>query len=202
MKHILERREWTRANSILIKEEAMSSIDKNNIDAILSASGYLSGSAPFEIAKIITKKEGWSATPNNGKGTRSYRNNNPGNLDGTDFKDIDPQVTLETMLDGTKVRYAKFSKPELGAKALIQKKIIKWANGGMPTTRGNQDLIVSSKGGKLYVKGAKPTVAQFFYTYAPPNENDTEGYIKGFITAIKKIKSTTTRDTLVADILS
>ena len=128
MKHILERREWTRANSILIKEEAMSSIDKNNIDAILSASGYLSGSAPFEIAKIITKKEGWSATPNNGKGTRSYRNNNPGNLDGTDFKDIDPQVTLETMLDGTKGRYAKFSKPELGAKALIQKKKVQKAD--------------------------------------------------------------------------
>ena len=189
-------------NSINENADTVSTVDKNNISAVLSASGYAVGSAPFEIAKIIATKEGWSSKPNGGKGTRSYRNNNPGNLDGTNFKDIDPEVTVETMLDGSNGRYAAFSKPELGAKALIEKKIIKWANGGMPTTRGNQDLIVSSKGGKLYVKGAKPTVAQFFYTYAPPNENDTEGYIKGFITAIKKIKSTTTRDTLVADILS
>jgi hypothetical protein len=45
-------------------------------------------------------------------------------------------------------------------------------------------------------------VAQFFYTYAPPNENDTEGYIRGFITAAKKLKADATRDTLVADLLS
>jgi hypothetical protein len=106
------------------------------------------------------------------------------------------------MLDGSKGRYAKFSKPELGAKALIDKKIIKWANGGMPTTSGNQTLIVSSKGGKKYIKGEKPTIAQFFYTYAPPNENDTEGYIKGFIIAVKKLKADATRDTLVANLLA
>jgi hypothetical protein len=189
-------------NHINENTDAVSTVDKNNLTAVLSASGYAVGSAPFEIAKIIATKEGWASKPNGGKGTRAYRNNNPGNLDGTDFKDIDPAVTVETMLDGTKGRYAKFSKPELGAKALIDKKIIKWANGGMPTTSGNQTLIVSSKGGKKYIKGEKPTVAQFFYTYAPPNENDTEGYIRGFITAAKKLKADATRDTLVADLLS
>lgn len=184
------------------ESDTTSTVDKNNLSSVLSASGYEVGSAPFEIAKIIATKEGWSSKPNGGKGTRSYRNNNPGNLDGADFKDIDSDVTIETMLDGSKGRYAKFSKPELGAKALIEKKIIKWANGGMPITSGNQTLIVSNKGGKKYVKGNKPTVAQFFYTYAPPNENDTEGYIKGFLTAVKKIKSDATRDTLVSDLLS
>jgi len=185
-----------------INESETTNVNKNNIDSVIAASGYAVGSAPFEIAKIIANKEGWDPKPNGGKGTRSYRNNNPGNLDGTDFKDIDPAVKVETKLDGTPGRYAAFSKPELGAKALIEKKIIKWANGGMPPTAGNQTLIVSSKGGKKYVKGAKPTIAQFFYTYAPPNENDTEGYIKGFIAAAKKIKADVTRDTLVADLLT
>lgn len=200
LKDMLNFNQWL--SNINETSDTISTVDKNNINSVLSASGYKIGSAPFEIARIITNKEGWSAAPNNGKGTRSYRNNNPGNLDGTDFKDIDPSVTVETMLNGTQGRYAKFSKPELGAKALIEKKIIKWAKGDMPITEGNQTLIVSSKGGKRYIKGMKPTIAQFFYTYAPPNENDTEGYIKGFISSIKKIKTNATRDTLVADLLS
>lgn len=189
-------------NQWVINEAAQPNIDKKDLNKVISASGYVAGTAPFEIAKIIATKEGWDPNPNGGKGTRSYRNNNPGNLDGTDFKDIDPGVTVETMLNGTTGRYAKFSKPELGAKALIEKKILAWAKGGMPVTAGNQTLIISSKGGKKYVKGEKPTVAQFFYTYAPPNENDTEGYIKGFITAVKKLKADATRDTLVADLLA
>ena len=91
-------------NHINENTDAVSTVDKNNLTAVLSASGYAVGSAPFEIAKIIATKEGWASKPNGGKGTRSYRNNNPGNLDGTDFKDIDPAVTVETMLDGTKGR--------------------------------------------------------------------------------------------------
>jgi hypothetical protein len=134
--------------------------------------------------------------------TRSYRNNNPGNLDyQADFKTIDPKVIVETMLDGTKGRYAEFSEPGFGSKALIDKKIIKWANGGMPITGGNSALIVNAKGGEKYIKGEKPTVAQFFYTYAPPNENKTEEYIKGFIDSIKKTKPNTTRKTKVSDLL-
>lgn len=188
-------------NQWVINEATQPNIDKKDLNKVISASGYAVGTAPFEIAKIIATKEGWDPNPNGGKGTRSYRNNNPGNLDGTDFKAIDPGVTLETTLDKTKPRYAKFSTPGLGAKALIEKKILAWANGKMPVTAGNQTLIISSKGGRKYVAGAKPTIAQFFYTYAPPNENDTEGYINGFITAIKKTKPSTTRETLVLNLL-
>ena len=172
----------------ILAEAVKLNINKDNLEEVIAASGYAKGTPYYEIAKIIATKEGWSAKANSGKGTRSYRNNNPGNLDNqADFKTIDPKVTIETMLDGTTGRYAKFSEPGYGAKALIDKKIIKWSNGGMHITSGNSTLIVSSKGGKKYIKGEKPTIAQFFYTYAPPNENKTEEYIKGFIDSIKKL---------------
>jgi len=186
----------------ILTEAVKLNINKNNLEEVIAASGYAKGTPCYEIAKIIATKEGWVATANKGKGSRSYRNNNPGNLDyQADFKTIDPKVIVETMLDGTKGRYAEFSEPGFGAKALIDKKIIKWANGGMPITGGNSTLIVNSKRGEKYIKGEKPTVAQFFYTYAPPNENKTEEYIKGFIDSIKKTKPNTTRETKVSDLL-
>ena len=186
----------------LLSEGVNLNVNKDKLEDVIAASGYSKGTSEFEIAKIIATKEGWVPTANKGKGSRSYRNNNPGNLDyQDDFKTIDPKVIVETMLDGTKGRYASFTQPGFGAKALIDKKIIKWAKGGMPITSGNSTLIVSSKGGKKYIKGEKPTIAQFFYTYAPPNENKTEEYIKGFIDSIKKIKPNTTRETLVSDLL-
>ena len=36
---------------------------------------------PTNKAKIIANKEGWVKNMNKGRGSRSYRNNNPGNLD-------------------------------------------------------------------------------------------------------------------------
>jgi hypothetical protein len=194
--------------NLILFEQFISRIDENtdttkdNLDEVIKSSGYGAETSEYAIAKIIATKEGWNSKANKGKGTRAYRNNNPGNLDyQEDFKTIDPKVIVETLLDGNKGRYAKFSEPGLGAKALIEKKIIKWANGGMPITSGNSTLIVSYKGGKKYVKGEKPTIAQFFYTYAPPNENKTEEYINGFITEMKKTKPDITRDTLVSDLL-
>jgi hypothetical protein len=163
-------------------------LDKKNIDAVLSATGYAPGSGAYVIAKIIATKEGWLPNVNNGKGSRAYRNNNPGNLDyQDDFKTIDSKVSKEP--GG---RFAIFSSPVLGAKALIQKKIIRWANGNMPVTATNKSF---------YKSGTKPTIKQFITTYAPPSENNTVGYIKQVVSGVKSINPNATEKTLVADII-
>lgn len=168
-------------------------IDKSSLDAVLKATGYSQTSGAYVLAKIIATKEGWLANINGGKGSRSYRNNNPGNLDyQEDFKTIDPKVRKES---GPKGRFAIFSKAELGAKALIEKKIIKWANGNMPATSANQTMKPK------YISGSKPTIKQFITTYAPPSENDTDGYIAKVVKGVKSVKPNTTANTLVYDII-
>ena len=173
--------------SFLLEQQTISDEEKKDLSGLILKSGYSKGTPEYEIAFFIGKQEGWAPK------TRSFRNNNPGNLAGTNFKDIDPNVTLEPH-----GRYAKFSSPIYGIKALVEKKIKRWANGKMPITAGNQDMIFSRKAGNKYVKGEKPTVSQFFYTYAPPNENDTEKYINNFLSAIGK---GSTRDTKMVDLL-
>jgi len=170
---------------------------------VLLNAGYKEGTAEYQFAYSIGTKEGWNATVNNGTGTRSYRNNNPGNLDySSGFKTIDPGVTLENNPYGSN-RFAKFSTPELGAKALVETKIKRWANGGMPITSGNQEIIEQYKGGKKYTKNTSPTIAQFFYTYAPPTDgNNTEQYIASVITDLSKVKPGINRNTLVKNILA
>jgi hypothetical protein len=172
---------------ILREQISVNDNNKKDLGSIIKMAGYQPGTPEYNIALFIGNHEVWSP------GTRSFRNNNPGNLSGTDFKDIDPNVTLEP-----KGTYAKFSTPELGVKALVEKKIKKWSNGKMPITMGNQTLIVKNKGGEKYVQGQKPTVAQFFYTYAPPNENDTELYINSFLSKV----GGTDRNTILLDLLS
>jgi hypothetical protein len=173
--------------SFLLEQQIVSDNEKKDLSSLIQKSGYNKGTPEYEIAFFIGRQEGW------GPKTRSFRNNNPGNLAGTDFKDIDPNVTLEP--EG---RYAKFSNPIFGIKSLVEKKIKRWANGNMPITAGNQDMIFSKKAGNKYVKGEKPTIAQFFYTYAPPNENDTEKYISNFLSAVGK---GSTRDTKMITLL-
>ena len=170
---------------------------------VLLNAGYKEGTAEYQFAYSIGTKEGWSATANGGIGTRSYRNNNPGNLDYSNgLLSIDPGVTLENNPYGTD-RFAKFSTPELGAKALVETKIKRWANGGMPQTAGNQTIIEQYKGGKKYTTKTPPTIAQFFYTYAPPTDgNNTEQYIASVIADLSKIKPGINRNTLVKSILS
>ena len=169
---------------------------------VLISAGYREGTSQYEFAYAIGTKEGWSANANGGKGSRSYRNNNPGNLDYSDsLKSIDPKVTLENNPYGSS-RFAHFTTAELGAKALVQTKLDKWAKGKMPITSGNQTLIVQNNGGAKYKKGTNPTIAQFFYTYAPPNENNTERYINDVLTALKKSKPNINRNSLVKDILT
>lgn len=173
---------------------SVDTVNKRNIDSVLAATGYAATSGAYVLAKVIATKEGWLPDANNGKGSRAYRNNNPGNLDYQEsFKTIDPKVRKEP---GPKGRFAIFSSPVLGAKTLIQKKIIKWANGNMPATSANQTLKPK------YVTGTKPTIKQFITTYAPPTENDTSGYIAKVVNGVKSIKPNTTANTLVASIIS
>jgi hypothetical protein len=164
--------------------------------AIIKA-GYPEGSKEYVFAYAIGTKEGWSSSANGGKGSRSYRNNNPGNLDySNNLRKIDSSVALENNPYGSN-RFAHFTTAELGVKALIENKIKRWGNGNMPVTAGNTTLITQKKGGPKYKKGAAPTIAQFVYTYAPPNENNTELYISNLLTDLKKVKPDTTRTTLV-----
>lgn len=166
--------------------------DKTNLTSVLDQTGYAKTSAEYILAKIIGTQEGWVATANAGKGSRAYRNNNPGNLMYQDsFTTIDPKVVQEP-----KGKYAKFSSPVLGAKALIDMKIKKWAGGDMPSTSTNLNMTPK------YVKGEKPTIKQFMYTYAPPSENNTENYIKTIIDGVKSTYPKVSSSTKVYDILT
>lgn len=97
-----------------------------------------------KIADAIQKMEGWF------KGSRSYRNNNPGNIwDGTTStkkKRIWPNIPID------KQGFLIYPDYETGRKALEKDITIK-INRGM-------------------------SLESLFYMYAPPNENNTENYIK------------------------
>lgn len=167
-----------------------SNINKENINEVISCSGYDAGTPEFKFAKIIATKEGWVKNLNNGQGSRSYRNNNPGNLDYYDgLKSIDSNVTREKKLDGSEGRFAKFSDPCLGSKALIEEKIKKWSKGQMPN-------YGSAPG---YQTGKVPTLKQFMYTYAPPKENDTTKYINDILKSLGNVQFTP--DTSMAKII-
>ena len=151
------------------------------LKTVLEKAGYKPGTFEYEFALVIGTKEGWLPKANGGKGSKSYRNNNPGNLDfSQSLKAIDPKVILEP--DGKK-RFARFSTAELGAKALIENKIKKWSRGSMPVTEGNQSLIEKTQKWKA---GTPPTISQFMHTFAPPNENDTQGYIGSVVSSLQK----------------
>lgn len=161
---------------------------------VLQQAGYKPGTFVFEMALIIGTKEGWLPKVNGGIGSRAYRNNNPGNLDySNSLKNIDPKVIIEP--GG---RFARFSTAELGAKALIENKIKRWGNGNMPITTGNQTLISPLSRWK---KGTPPTLEQFMYTYAPPNENNTELYIQNVLTSLQKNYPKLTRNSLIKTFL-
>lgn len=165
------------------------------LKTVLNNAGYKPGSFEYEFALVIGTKEGWLPNANGGRGSRSYRNNNPGNLDYSEsLKVIDPKVIVEP--GG---RFARFSTAELGAKALVEKKIKKWSTGKMPVTSGNQTLIESKQKWKA---GTPPTITQFMYTYAPPNENNTEGYIASVVGSLQKTYPKVTKLTKPKDYLT
>ena len=172
---------------------------------VLTSAGFKNGSFVFELALAIGTKEGYSK----GSTNRPTRNNNPGNLDGTNYKSIDPGVILES---GSKPRFAHFTTPELGAKALVEKKIKGWANGNYPGTivndSGNAGSDYRKKWGvpsSLAGIGGKKinlTIEQFFYIYAPPSENDTVGYINSIVNTLKKNYPKVTKNTKIIDYIN
>ena len=69
----------------------------------------------------------------------------------------------------------------------------------MPGTAGNSTLIGSKDAWK---KGTKPTLKQFMYTYAPPNENNTEGYISSIVSSLRKTYPKFSASSIVFDFLT
>lgn len=164
------------------------------LKTVLSNAGYKAGTFEYEFALVIGTKEGWLPKANRGRGSRSYRNNNPGNLDYSGaLKVIDPGVTLPPG-----ERFARFTTAELGMKALVERKIKRWSTGKMPVTSGNQDLIAKAEKWK---KGTPPTISQFMHTYAPPNENNTQGYIGSVVSSLQKNYPKVTKFTKPKDYL-
>ncbi len=159
------------------------------------------------MAAIIGTKEGYQK----GSKNRPSRNNNPGNLTGSSYKDLDPNVVLEPANAQGQRRFAKFSTPELGAKALVERKIKSWAKGDYPGTdvngpsKKNNEYratwnVPNSLAG-IANKKINLTIEQFFYIYAPPSENNTEGYISSVINSLKKTYPKITRLSKLIDFL-
>ena len=194
-------------------------ISNKGLKEVLISAGYTPGTFKFELALIMGTKEGYVK----GSTTRPTRNNNPGNLQGSAFTDIDPGVVLEPPGGDGKRTYAKFTTPELGAKALVEKKIIKWAKGGYPNTvvGANASAALTSEQQKSWGvktageyrtkfgvpstlngiagKSVNMTIEQFMYIYAPPHENNTEGYITSIIKNLKGKYPTITRTSKMID---
>ena len=168
----------------------------------LKGAGYVEGSFDFEFALVIGTKEGFKGSSST---NLPSRNNNPGNLDyQASFKTLDPGV----ILDPSSGRFAKFTTPELGAKALVEYKIKRWADGNFPSTAVNSKNTtyqntwnVPAAIRDIYGKNVKMTIEAFIYTYAPPSGNDTELYITQIITALKPKYPSITRFDKIIDYL-
>jgi hypothetical protein len=137
-----------------------------SLTELIKSAGYDPNSAVGVMAAAIATSEGWT-----NKNTLAYKNNNPGNLDyDSDFKVYDPKVYKQQGNTKQTSRFAVFSKAEFGIKALIESKIKSWADGRMPITSTNSGAYVSEIG--AWKKNQPPTFLQFFYTYAPPTDNN------------------------------
>jgi hypothetical protein len=188
--------------------EAISLPANKSLREVLISANYKPSTFLFELALAIGTKEGYTK----GSKNRPSRNNNPGNLDGTSYKDIDPGVTLEPANSKGDRRFAKFTTPELGAKALIERKIKGWAKGNYPGTivngksknsdtyRQQYNVPSSLKG----ISGQKTnlTIEQFFYIYAPPSENNTIGYIDSIVKTLIKNYPKVTKNTKIIDYIN
>jgi hypothetical protein len=192
----------------------------STLKQVLINAGYVPGTFAFEMALAVGTKEGYKK----GSTNRPSRNNNPGNLDGSSFRDIDPGVVLEPPAGDGSRRFAKFTTPELGAKALIEKKIRKWGNGIYPATIVNGEdnsridepnkyggartnaeyrriFRVPSSLKAISGRGVKLTLEQFFYIYAPPHQNNTELYITQIVNTLKTKYPTITRYSRIIDFI-
>jgi hypothetical protein len=189
------------------KVEAVAS--SKSLREVLLNANYKEGTFVFEIALAIGSKEGYRK----GSTNRPSRNNNPGNLTGySSYRSIDPGVVKEPPNSKGESRFAKFTTPELGSKALIESKIKGWARGNYPGTIVTADTtngknyrakwnVPSSLDG-IAGKGKQLTIEQFFYIYAPPSENNTEGYINSVVASLVKNYPKVTRYTKIVDYIN
>ncbi len=99
------------------------------------------------ICQAIAKEEGFGVP-----GGRATRNNNPGDISWGPFARTHGATSLETIPPGIDepARFAVFPDPAAGFAAMKA---------------------------LLEMHYAGQTVEQMIYHYAPPNENDTDGYI-------------------------
>ena len=151
---------------------------------VLKDAGYTPGTFLYEWALIQGTIEGYGPAR-----TIATRQNNPGNLRGANYPNLDPGATK---VGG----FAKFSTKELGAKAMVQFFLIKWSNGDYPGTLtngpGNDSKAYRLKynvPASLDIAGKKinVTAEQFYYIYAPPSDNnDTELYINTVVKSLQK----------------
>ena len=151
---------------------------------VLKDAGYTPGTFIYEWALIQGTIEGYGPAKN-----IATRQNNPGNLRGANYPNLDPGATK---VGG----FAKFSTKELGAKAMVQFFLIKWSNGDYPGTLTNGPGDASKAyrlkykvPASLDIAGKKINVnaEQFYYIYAPPSDgNDTELYINNVVNSLKK----------------
>lgn len=81
---------------------------------------------------------------------RGIRNNNPGNIEMNKANDWKGKVPAEKNSDG---RFEQFTDYKYGVRALI--------------------ILLNN-----YIKGGRNTITKIFSAYAPPNENNTQSYIK------------------------
>jgi len=156
----------------------------SKLATVLQNAGYTPGTFLYEWALVQGTIEGYGPAR-----TIATRQNNPGNLTGTSYPDIDPGSTRIG-------RFTKFSTPELGAKAMVEKFLIKWTKGGYPGTTvnasGNKSDQYRSKWkvpsslNNIAGKSININIEQFYYIYAPPSENDTELYINNVVKSLQK----------------
>jgi len=176
-------------------------------EALIGA-GYSPGTFVFELALIQGTKEGYIK----GSTNRPSRNNNPGNISYYDaLKTLDPGVVLEPAAGNGTRRFAKFSTPELGAKALVEKFIKEWAQGNYPGTIVNGSSAASDTYRTTWVvpsnlkgisgKKVKLTLEQYFFIYAPPSENDTVKYINSVISLLNSKYPNLTKDSKLIDFI-
>ena len=151
------------------------------INELLISAGYEPNSPEAIMAASIATIEGWA-----NKNSLAYKNNNPGNLDYSDrYKVYDPKVFRQQGNTKQTSRFAVFSKAEFGIRALIESKIKSWADGRMPVTSTNSGAYINEIG--EWKKDQPPTFLQFFYTYAPPTDNNNpRNYAANVVETINK----------------
>lgn len=98
--------------------------------------------------------------------TRGVRNNNPGNIDYNPRNDWQGQIGIE---DGPNPRFAKFSDPKFGIRAMAKLILNYRGKDGMPGV------------GKVGID----TVREVITRWAPGHENNTEAYVQSVAKAMK-----------------